>query len=78
MKVKPPKTYKQNLGSLLADIRVKRGITQVTLAKKIGISAMGLSHYETGIRFPNLKKLDKWAKALGLEVYVEFQVIKKL
>ena len=77
MKIKPPITYEQKLGSFLADVRRERGVTQVFLAKRIGISYMGLSHYETGIRFPTIKKLDNWAKALGLEVEINFIKLNK-
>lgn len=51
--------------------RQRMGITQKELAKKIGMSPMGLSHFETGMRTPNLKWLEIWSKALKAEIKLE-------
>ena len=51
--------------------RQRLGITQKELAKKMKISPMGLSHFETGVRAPNLRWLELWANCLGAEVKLE-------
>ena len=60
------------IGKFLKDERVKKGMTQTQLGKKIGISFMAVSHYERGRRFPRIEGLDKWANALGLEFEIKF------
>ena len=60
---------------VLSALREKRGIKQVTLAKKLGISPMGLSHFERGTRLPRLDQIETWARALGHEVHL---TIKKM
>ena len=47
------------------------GLTQSEVAKKLGLSTMGLSHLETGSRELKLTMLDKWIKVLDLELYIE-------
>ena len=51
--------------------RQRLGLTQKEIAKKIRISPMGLSHFETGTRYPNLHWLETWANALGAEVEIK-------
>lgn len=54
-------------------LRIRReelNITQKELADELGISSMGLSHYEVGSRQPRLDFLEKWAAALKMEINV--------
>ena len=53
--------------------RQRLGFTQKELAKKMHISPMGLSHFETGTRYPNLKWLEIWANVLGAEIKLEIK-----
>ncbi|MEK6881158.1 MAG: helix-turn-helix transcriptional regulator [Nanoarchaeota archaeon] len=46
-------------------------LNQNDVAKKLGLSTMGLSHLETGGRGLKLTMLEKWANVLDLEVYIE-------
>jgi transcriptional regulator with XRE-family HTH domain len=48
--------------------RRKLKMKQASLAKKLGISAMHLSHFETGRREPKITFLEKWAEKLGLKL----------
>lgn len=49
-------------------MRIKCGMTQVELAKVVGISQNALSLYEIGERRPRRDILSKLAEALGCEV----------
>ncbi len=49
-------------------MRIKRGLTQADLAKKVGVSQNTISMYETGERFPHRSNLEKIAAALECEV----------
>jgi transcriptional regulator with XRE-family HTH domain len=53
--------------------REKQGRTQNEVADLLGITPMGLSHFELGRREPKLSFLDKWAQILGHEVYIEIK-----
>lgn len=56
--------------AVLRSVRIDQGFNQVDLAEKLGISPMGLSHYERGTRTPNIERLDEWASFLGYEVEI--------
>lgn len=45
-------------------------LTQETVAEKIGVSAMGLSHWETGRRKIKISDLEKWSEALGYNIEI--------
>lgn len=55
-----------NLSSKLKMMRNKQGLTQLELAKKIGVSESYICQIENG-KMISIKKLDKLAKALGCE-----------
>ena len=57
-------TFSDNLRS----IRVKKGLSQHQLAKKIGISQNTLSEYETNVRYPSLDKVYNMANALNIPI----------
>ena len=52
----------------LKSLRGQRGLTQVTLAKKAGVSAGYIARLETCRHDPKLSTLVKLAKALGVPV----------
>ena len=56
--------------------RKRLGYTQKELAKQMSISPMGLSHFEVGVRSPNLKWMEKWANCLDAEIKLEIIDIK--
>jgi len=53
----------------LTEIRIRRGLTQVQLAKRSGISANHISHFEAGKRDPHFRNLIKLAN--GLQVTID-------
>ncbi|WP_066895721.1 helix-turn-helix domain-containing protein [Clostridium nigeriense] len=57
------------VGSKIAEIRNKRGISLSKLSRESGVSKGYLSELENGIKEnPNIEILDKIAKALGISV----------
>lgn len=60
------KDYK--LARFLQKVRQSKDITQEELAEKIGVSQTWIAYLETGRNKPNLKMLEKIAKALGVKV----------
>jgi transcriptional regulator with XRE-family HTH domain len=52
---------KQVFAQNLKDLREKTGISQRTLAKKLGIHATDVSSYERGVNLPTVEKLIKIA-----------------
>ena len=55
-----------NLSSKLKMMRTQQGLTQLELAKKIGVSESYICQIENG-KMVSIKKLDKLAKVLGCE-----------
>ena len=52
----------------LKTIRLEKGMSQGEAAKKIGITQQRLSHYEVGIRNPNLEIIKKAAEVYGVTI----------
>ena len=60
-----------NIEKLSANIkmnRLKMGMTQDKLAKKVGISRGCLANYESGLRYPDREKLNKLAKCFNVSI----------
>ena len=63
------------LGKHLKEVRVRAGISQAELARRMGVSPAMISQYETGARSPKMDTLKKIADALGVhasELGVEY------
>ena len=56
------------VGKAIAEARKKAGMTQVELAKAIGVTQSQIANWESGWRNPKLEALMKIAKALGIDV----------
>lgn len=56
------------LGEFLLQYRVKNGMTQTDLAKKLSISQNAVSQYESGKRTPTVKRISSIASALECSV----------
>lgn len=52
--------------------RIKKGLTQKELAKKLGTKQSAISRLERGTYNPTLAFLKKLADALGVKVHVSF------
>lgn len=57
-------------GQMIKKIRTEKGITQLELANRLGISYVGVSQWETDKRNPKRETLNKIAKALDVPVSV--------
>jgi transcriptional regulator with XRE-family HTH domain len=62
--------YKQDLammmGEMVIDARVRLGLTQAELAKRVGTKQPSIARLENGDRVPDLKFLARIAKSLGM------------
>ena len=52
----------------LAKLRKEKGETQISLAKKVGVTGTAISNYETGLRMPKIKTLKRLANVLECTV----------
>ena len=57
-----------DLGKRLRQLRSARGLSPEDLAKQTGFYAFHITEVETGTAVPSLPSLEKWAKALGVEL----------
>lgn len=58
--------------------RIKKGITQVELAQRIGMKQPQLAKIENMTSVPSLSTLDRYAKGLGLAVTISFRPLAKV
>ena len=57
-----------NVSELIIDYRIKNGLSQAQLAKKIGKKQSSVARLESGKHSPTLNYLEKISKALKIEV----------
>ena len=57
-----------NLANNIKDARIRSGLTQAELAKRIGTDQKAISGYERGTRSPKLDKIPKLAKVLQVSI----------
>lgn len=53
----------------LIKARKAAGLSQATLAKRLGVTQTALSYWESGKRAPSFAEVARWAAALGLALY---------
>jgi transcriptional regulator with XRE-family HTH domain len=61
-----------NIGQRLRELREAKGLSQGHIEKRTGLFRCYVSRVECGHTAPNLATLEKWAKALDLELYQLF------
>nr|WP_294946397.1 helix-turn-helix transcriptional regulator [uncultured Mucilaginibacter sp.] len=61
-----------NLGSVIKDIRKKKGQTQVEFANACGITQTYLSQIESNLKEPNLSTLKSISEELGMPLPILF------
>ena len=54
--------------NIIKKYRVKRGITQETLGKMLGVSRVAVSHLENGVLFPKTSRIIKLSDILKCPV----------
>ena len=59
---------KMDIALMIDEARIKRGITQSQLAKKMRTKQAAISRAESGNYLPSLSFLERMAKALGTEL----------
>jgi len=57
---------------LIHDLRLKEGVSQGELAKKVGTRQTAISRLESGRANPSIKMLQKLAEALGFRLEIKF------
>jgi transcriptional regulator with XRE-family HTH domain len=55
-----------SFGARVKELRKRKGITQVELAKSLGVTQRGISYYENETDNPSMDVIEKIARALGV------------
>ncbi len=59
---------KKTLGEVIAETRKQRGMTQLDLAGKMGVTDKAVSKWERGLSCPDISSLPQLAEVLGVSV----------
>ncbi len=65
---------KQTLGVMIASIRKERGMTQLDLAEKMGVTDKAVSKWERDLSCPDVNSIPQLAEILGVSVDELMQV----
>lgn len=65
---------KQNFGTMIATLRKEKGMTQLELAEKMGVTDKAVSKWERDLSFPDVSSLPKLAEIFGVSVDELMQV----
>lgn len=65
---------KQTFGSMIAEFRKKKGMTQVELAEKMGVTDKAVSKWERDLSFPDVNTIPKLAEIFNVTVDELMQV----
>ena len=65
--------YPMSFGTVLRKVRKSRGVTQVQLAEKLGVTQATIARYEKGIMTPEVRRIAQVAKVLGVSVQELFE-----
>lgn len=57
-----------DVGRVLRDARVAKGMTQAMLGERLGYSAMAISHFENGARPIRAEELKRASELLGVDL----------
>lgn len=58
----------EKTGNLISQIRKEKGLTQMQLAQKLGVSNATISKWETAKGFPDISLIEPLAETLGISV----------
>ncbi len=61
-----------DIGKRLRQLRLARGLSQGDIERRTGLMRSYVSRVEGGFTQPTIETLERWAKALGLELYQVF------
>jgi transcriptional regulator with XRE-family HTH domain len=65
---------KQNFGTMIASLRKEKGMTQLDLAEKMGVTDKAVSKWERNLSFPDVNSLPKLAEIFEVSVDELMQV----
>ena len=65
---------KQTLGHMIAVLRKEKGMTQLELAEKMGVTDKAVSKWERDLSFPDVSSIPKLAEIFGVSVDELMQV----
>ena len=65
---------KQTFGNMMAALRKEKGMTQLELAEKIGVTDKAVSKWERDLSFPDISSIPKLAEIFGVSVDELIQV----
>ena len=57
-----------NVGKKIKDFRLVKGVTQETLAQKLGVTAQAVSRWETGVAMPDIGLLPALSIYFGVRI----------
>ena len=58
----------KSFGTMIAPLRKEKGMTQLDLARKMGVTDKAVSKWERDLSFPDISSLPKLAEELGVTV----------
>ena len=64
--------------AILKEVRKRQGLTQEDIAKKLGISRMSVTYYESGVASPLIKNFRKFIEAYGLTMEELMEYLKQI
>lgn len=59
---------KQTLGMMISSLRKEKGMTQLELAEKMGVTDKAVSKWERDLSFPDIKTIPKLAETFDVSV----------
>ena len=65
---------KETFGNMVAALRKEKGMTQLELAEKMGVTDKAVSKWERDLSFPDVSSIPKLAEILGVSVDELMQV----
>ena len=65
---------KQTLGMMISSLRKERGMTQLELAEKMGVTDKAVSKWERDLSFPDINSIPKLAEVFEISVDELMQV----
>ena len=65
---------KETFGNMVAVLRKEKGMTQLELAEKMGVTDKAVSKWERDLSFPDVSSIPKLAEILGVSVEELMQV----
>lgn len=64
---------KQQVGGIIREARVQKGLTLKELAERTGVTESTFSRYESGKQNPPFEQMQKIAEALGLKLTIKLE-----